>query len=175
MKNTFLLLALFSILAACTNPNAQSQDQTQDESADNKQESPSAPEGYKSFGEVITLDGAVDPSKLMAMMEGKDKLNVKFVSDVKAVCKKKGCWMDVNIGNDETMKVRFKDYGFFVPKDCEGQTAVMEGELITDTISVDMQKHYAEDGGEAQEVIDAITEPKVAYAFTATGVLLKDK
>ena len=31
------------------------------------------------------------------------------------VCPKKGCWMNVKVDSD-TVFVKFKDYGFFVPK-----------------------------------------------------------
>ena len=42
---------------------------------------------------------------------------------VKAVCKKAGCWME--IGDDANRAhVKMAGHGFFVPKDCDGRTAV---------------------------------------------------
>ena len=47
---------------------------------------------------------------------------------------------------------------------------LLDEELIT---SVEELKHYAEDAGETQEVIDAITEPEISLAFEAKGVIIK--
>ena len=61
------------------------------------------------------------------------------------VCPKKGCWMNVKVDSD-TVFVKFKDYGFFVPKTgIEGKSILMSGKIFRDTISVDRLKHYAED------------------------------
>ena len=51
---------------------------------------------------------------------------------------------------------------------------IMEGEAFFDTITVDMLKHYAEDAGESEDVIEAISEPELRLAFTATGVMIED-
>ena len=61
------------------------------------------------------------------------------------VCPKKGCWMNVLVDTD-TVFVKFKDYGFFVPKSgIEGKQILMSGEIFRDTISVERLRHYAED------------------------------
>lgn len=62
------------------------------------------------------------------------------------VCQKKGCWMELQLDNSETMRVTFKDYAFFIPKDAAGKTVIMEGYAYNDTTSVQMLRHYAEDG-----------------------------
>ena len=58
--------------------------------------------------------------------------------------------------NGEEMRVTFKDYEFFVPKEgMEGNEALIDG-IVTRTVTdVDTQKHYAEDAGKSQEVIEA--------------------
>ena len=48
----------------------------------------------------------------------------------------------------------------------------MEGYAYNDTTSVQMLRHYAEDGGESQAAIDKITEPEVAVVFEASGVII---
>lgn len=73
------------------------------------------------------------------------------------------------------MRVTFKDYGFFVPMDSKGSEVIMQGKAFADTVTVDMLKHYAEDAGKSTEEIEAITEPEVAIAFEATGVLVEAK
>jgi len=70
--------------------------------------------------------------------------------------------------------VRFKDYGFFVPKEgVEGLRTVVKGKAKMDTISVDMLRHYAEDAGDSEEEILNITEPKYVLEFIAEGVLIE--
>jgi hypothetical protein len=69
--------------------------------------------------------------------------------------------------------VTFKDYGFFVPLESGGKTALMKGIAYYDTISVEMLKHYAEDAGKSEEEIALITEPELAISFEASGVKLK--
>ena len=89
-------------------------------------------------------------------------------------CAKKGCWMDVKMAEGDTMMVRFKDYGFFVPiEGAEDLRTVMHGTAKMDTISVDLLRHYAEDAGETEDEIMQITEPRFVLEFIADGVLIE--
>lgn len=125
------------------------------------------------FGAEITEEGALSVDAFMAAYEGNTSMDAKITATVGDVCQKKGCWMMVDLGNGEEMRVRFKDYGFFVPMTSTGKTVVMEGVAYNDTTSVEDLKHYAEDAGQSQEEIDAITEPEISMAFEATGVIIK--
>ena len=130
--------------------------------------------GQTFYGSVIELDGATDAAGLRSVLAETGRAQARFEGEVTATCAKKGCWMDVASGED-TVFVRFQDYGFFVPTEgAEGKRTVMEGEAFFDTITVDMLKHYAEDAGESEEVIAAISEPELRLAFTATGVMIED-
>ena len=87
---------------------------------------------------------------------------------------KKGCWMTLDTGED-TLFIKFRDYGFFVPIDSvEGKTAVIQGDLFLDTTTVEMLKHYAEDAGKSEEEIAQITEPIYELGFIADGVIIKN-
>lgn len=81
--------------------------------------------------------------------------------------------MTIDLGNNEEMRVTFKDYAFFVPKDSDGKEATFKGTATFDTTSVADLQHYASDEGLAQEEIDKITEPEIALVFEATGVVIK--
>lgn len=132
---------------------------------------------YASFGGKMTADKALSKEEMLrkykAMKKG-DTLAVKFKSKITDVCKKKGCWMKMDLANSNESFVRFKDYGFFVPLNADHSEAVVSGRAYLDVISVDQLKHYAKDGGESQEEIDKITTPKVTYAFQADGVLIQE-
>ena len=125
------------------------------------------------FGDTITMDGAIASEQLLAKLAGKDSINIKLSGTIEDVCQKKGCWMNLSIGNGQSMKVKFKDYAFFVPKDAAGKTVYIEGYAYNDTISVAELKHYAEDAGETKEEIAKITQPEISISFEANGVIIK--
>ncbi len=125
------------------------------------------------FGDTISQDGAIASDQLATQMKGKDSISVKLTGTIAEVCQKKGCWMNMNIGNNQSMKVTFKDYSFFVPKDAANKTVTIEGVAFNDTTSVADLKHYAEDGGKTKEEIAQITEPEINIGFEAHGVIIK--
>ncbi len=131
---------------------------------------------YASFGGKIDADKALSKEEMLrkykSMKKG-DTLALKFKSTITDVCKKKGCWMKMDLADNSESFVRFKDYGFFVPLNADHSEAIVSGRAYLDVISVDQLKHYAKDGGESQEEIDKITAPKVTYAFQADGVLIQ--
>jgi hypothetical protein len=166
---TLPALALCFTLFACGG-NAQQAETNEEETAT---DTVAVEETSGTYGKAITAEGALTPAEFLAQMKGQDSLAVKLAANIKACCKKKGCWMDLDLENGTTMKVRFKDYGFFVPLDSEGKNTVIEGMAYLEEVSVDDLKHYAEDAGKSQEEIDAITESEMAYTFVAEGALIQ--
>ncbi|MFN0215474.1 MAG: DUF4920 domain-containing protein [Saprospiraceae bacterium] len=134
------------------------------------------PHDGKHFGTTVTADGAVIYDEVMAKMTTTDSLPMKVTGKVKEVCLKKGCWMTLvseQPGYPE-MRVTFKDYAFFMPKDLSGKRVVVEGFAYVETTPVDVLRHYAEDAKKSAEEIAAITEPKREVSFEAAGVLILD-
>ncbi|MCC7332389.1 MAG: DUF4920 domain-containing protein [Flavobacteriales bacterium] len=126
-------------------------------------------------GKDITEDGALTAAEFLSKFNGKDSLQVKLMAPITDVCQKKGCWMTLDLGNDLEMRVSFKDYEFFVPKDASGRMAFVEGIARIDTTSVEELKHYLKDAEASQEEIDAVKEPEINYSFEADGVLIKEE
>lgn len=159
MKHVFLLFAAIAIFS-CKNaePTATTTD-------------------GQYFGEQFEVATTTNIQEAMAQLGTKDTLNIQLTGVVESVCKKKGCWTNIVTTDkpDESFFVKFKDYGFFLPLDCEGQEVVMQGQAYIETTPVDELRHYAEDEGKSEEEIAAITEPKDEYKFMASGVLLKNK
>ena len=133
--------------------------------------------GMTFYGEKISADGAITYDELLTKLASSDSLtNVKVTGKIDGVCQAKGCWMNiVSTTNDgaESMFVKFKDYGFFMPLDASGSTAIMEGKAYKEETSVEELRHYAEDEGKSAEEIAAITEPVTELKFMAHGVILK--
>ena len=124
-------------------------------------------------GKKITENGAIPAVQLATKMGDKTQMPAKVEGTVESVCKVKGCWMKVKTGDGQTMRVTFKDYGFFVPKDIVGKTVVVEGTAETTTTPVADLRHYAQDAGKSKEEIAKITEPEKELAFVADGVIVK--
>ncbi|GAB2560150.1 DUF4920 domain-containing protein [Spirosoma aerophilum] len=125
------------------------------------------------YGKKITASGAIPATQLATKMADKNEMPAKVEGTVESVCKVKGCWMKVKTGDGQTMRVTFKDYGFFVPKDIVGKTVVVEGNAENTTTTVAKLRHYAEDAGKTKEEIEKITEPETALTFVADGVIVK--
>ena len=102
-----------------------------------------------------------------------DTAFAKFETKVNEVCQEKGCWMRLDLDDDEVM-VKFKDYGFFMPKNIKGKEVIVNGKAYISEVSVEEQRHYAKDAGKNEDEIAAITVPKKTLSFEADGVLLKE-
>jgi len=170
MKKIALLgFALLSMLA-CKNSAETTPEEATEEVAvvDDK---------YQHFGEDITDENVMSKDEMIAAysnMKVGDTIPVKFTSKVNSVCQAKGCWMRLDLGENESF-VKFKDYGFFMPKDIAGQEVIVEGKAFVEETSVDDLKHFAMDAGKSQEEIDAITEPELTFSFVSSGVLIPQK
>ncbi|RIJ42112.1 DUF4920 domain-containing protein [Pontibacter oryzae] len=112
--------------------------------------------------------------QLLKALAGKDSVETTVQAVINESCQAKGCWMDVKLGNSETMKVTFKDYGFFLPvEDLTGREVIFRGTAKREMISVEDQRHFAKDAGKSEEEIALITEPREEFRFVADGVKLK--
>ena len=98
--------------------------------------------------------------------------DTKLEGEILSTCPMKGCWMKMSVERD-TILVRFKDYGFFVPKSgAEGKSAIINGKLSVDTLSVAQLRHYAEDAGKSKEEVSKIVKPEITISFLADGVVI---
>ena len=164
MKKISILLVCLLFVVACK--------ESKDKVEDVKKEAVE----YSSYGEKISDENVISKElaaqRFETLKEG-DTINLKFASKINEVCKAKGCWMKLDLGNSKESMVRFKDYGFFVPLDADNKEVIVNGKAYVTKISVDELKHYAKDGGKTEEEIAAIIEPEFTYAFEADGVLMK--
>ena len=166
MKRFFLLIAITAFTFSCENSTKKNTEITE--------ESQEIAMNYESFGDEITDAKAMSMDEMInkfASLKPGDTVPVKFKTEVKAVCASKGCWMRLDMGEEEAM-VKFKDYGFFMPKDIAGDNVIVEGLAFVEEMSVEEQRHYAEDAGKSKEEIKTITEPKRTLSVTSNGVLL---
>ena len=131
---------------------------------------------YNSFGKEITAADALDLSEATTRYNKilpNKKVEIKIKGVAKDVCQAKGCWMTLNLEDGQEVMVKFKDYAFFVPKNISGKEVVLNGKAFIEEVSVEEQRHYAEDAGKSEAEILLIKEPKRTLSFEADGVLVK--
>ncbi|WP_238474619.1 DUF4920 domain-containing protein [Maribacter algarum] len=166
MKRINILLVFFFGITIISAQNSQS----------HTEQKAVAPTVFPSFGMQIDETNAISASEMSekyAIMKPTDTLQTKFVAKVTEVCQSKGCWMRVELQDGQETMVRFKDYGFFMPKDIKGKEVIVNGLAFVEEMSVKDQQHYAKDAGKSDDEITKITAAKKTLGFEADGVLLK--
>lgn len=166
MKKLILLVAISLVVFSCKNEAKTTESKVED----TKKEI-----AYASFGKKINDADALTIERMAEHYKDLkigDTVNSKIRGKIVEVCSKKGCWMTVDINGKDKIMVKFKDYGFFMPLNAEGEV-VINGKAFVSKTSVEELRHYAEDAGKSEEEIAEITDPKFEYGFEADGVLLK--
>jgi Domain of unknown function (DUF4920) len=165
-KISYLLMVLFVL----TTFNSQAQTKTK------KATSAYNVKDYASFGAKFQPNKVLTEKQMLkkykSIKKG-DSVRVQFKSTIKSVCKKKGCWMNMDLSDGQKSFVKFKDYAFFVPLNADNSEAIISGIAFVTVVSVDELRHYAKDAGKSQAEINKITKPEITYSFMADGVLIK--
>ncbi len=162
MRTLFSIISVVLFLTSCQ-PNKQ-------------QQKLEMAENFIIYGDTIIVSNKTDMTDVNGLYDELaigDTLSTRIIATVTEVCKKKGCWMKLDLNQNQEVMVRFKDYGFFVPEGIVGKEVILEGNAFVDQVSVEDQQHYAKDGGKSEAEIAAITQPKNTYSFVANGVLTK--
>src|SRR5690554_5431169 len=167
MKKIWMFFTVLSLMTACNKKENNAQESNVAEATDTL--------SYQSFGEVITSEKALSKEEMLAKYESMqpgDTLSVKFASEIKKTCKKKGCWMTLDLSNDKQAFIKFKDYAFFVPKErAEEHKTIDSAKAFVSATTVAELKRYAKHAGIPYEQVEEISESKVVECSIADGVL----
>lgn len=122
------------------------------------------------FGAPFTLED--EPMPLDQALEASPEGTIRVSANIEQVCKKKGCWFTLKTDKvEDPVRVRMKDYGFFVSRNSDGAEVIVEGTLAATVISEELAQHYAEDQAEATgEPVEKVEGEQKNYEFTATGL-----
>ncbi|MBK6859100.1 MAG: DUF4920 domain-containing protein [Saprospiraceae bacterium] len=129
------------------------------------------------YGDTIQTADAKSVDETLMGLKTTDSTITSVTGYVTGVCQMKGCWMILSQNPDDTTGffVKFRDYGFFVPKDLSGSKVTIQGKAYKEITGVDELKHYAEDEGKSAAEIAKITAPKEEMKFMANGVAVIER
>ena len=127
-------------------------------------------DGVVRRGKTLSEGEAITVARVMSDADSLAGKTVKISGVVARVCTQKGCWMTLKEG-DDSIRITFKDYGFFIPKSAAGMDCTLEGELAVKMLEVKEQKHYAEDAADS-DAVAKIEGPKREVSVTAVGLEL---
>ncbi len=147
---------------------------TQAESKKVVKKTPSFPEDMKSgetlkFGAPFTLKGEAI-TLTAAISKGGSKVPAKISGNISTVCKAKGCWFTLKHDKSPEVRVKMKDYGFFVPKNADGGKATVEGILSKRVVPKKEAQHYADDAVKAGEKAKVIKADEEVFELIVSSV-----
>lgn len=123
-------------------------------------------DGWNAYGDAQTVKRTSVPVASLPQAEGYEIVLEGWVTEVCAV---KGCWMRVQDDDGDVVLVRFKDYGFFVPRNARGRRTVIHGTPQVRTFSIEQRRHLLEDANASAEEIARVDAPSTEVVFLADG------
>ena len=114
--------------------------------------------------EVITFE------QLISGSDEFNKMEIVVTGNISDVCQSTGCWVLLSDGNNS---VRVKtSHDFFMPKDCSGRNAKVQGIFEIKEISEEEAEHYSDESKDKDVVSEDVKGPQKVYEVIATGVIL---
>ena len=153
---------------------------------------PEAIESGVDYGSGLSLTHVSRLPEVLAAAEQHTQEPVLVRGRISEVCQRKGCWT-ILVDGDASIRVRFKNYGFFLPTDSSGRTAYVEGVVKIEMLSEKQARHYASESeaseseaseseaseSEASESnsgeAESIHGPQREVGFVASGVRLVER
>ena len=124
-------------------------------------------------GDEVSVDG------MNKWLADNGSFDGKVAVNINEVCQMAGCWITFENGDEDPIRVFFRDHFTIPTETAPGTEAILYGETIIDTQTVEFQKHLLDDaaanGDEvAQEEYDSITEDLITTSFDCEAILVKN-
>lgn len=140
--------------------------------ASNKMVKGSLPAKTKSYGTGVTLkEKPLSLTEAVARREELKDKDILIRAEVGQVCQSKGCWIVLKDG-DQQVRVSFKDYAFFVPKDSAHREALVQGRIFEKDLTAAEARHYAKDAGMPEAEVKKMQASAKTPWIEATGLTL---
>ena len=121
------------------------------------------------YGAKPSMSKALALTELMKDPKAQEGKAIRLDGEIEGVCQAKGCWLTLKDG-EQSVRVKFKDYAFFVPLDVAGRAVTVEGKAEVKIVTEAMRRHYAIDAGKSKEEVEKIKGDETTVIFMADAV-----
>ena len=145
--------------------NKQQQPEYAQQSQQQRQPTAQQPKPYKAFGEQMRLTDAdaVPVEDVLADPSVYQGRYVRLVGNVKKVCTRKGCWLEMADGSTrQPLFVKFTCPidGRLIPMEAVGRPVTVEGTVMVKEISEADARHLKEESGATPDEVAKIKGPQ---------------
>lgn len=127
---------------------------------------------WYNYGDTITKTEIMTVSQAVERLDELTGQPVFVEGVITQVCQTRGCWMVVEEGG-QSIRVRFADYGFFVPWESAGKPVRIQGTMKKETVSEDVARHWAEEADDPAVEPEDIHGDQEVIMFMATAASIK--
>jgi hypothetical protein len=132
------------------------------------------PDGVIRRGEALSANAPISVDEAFTNAKSLAGKTVKIQGKVSTVCAKKGCWFELKGQGEQGIRITAKGYGFFVPAQAAGMSAVIEGELSVGELDQATAQHYEDDKVEGTgQPAKKISGPVAELAVVAAGLEMR--
>lgn len=103
--------------------------------------------GVETFGATPSGAASVDVEEIFARPNDFQGRVVRLDGTVERVCQRMGCWMELHAGA-RTLRVPMAGHAFFLPRDCAGKRASVEGTIQVAELPAEMRAHLESEGAQ---------------------------
>ncbi|MCG7534224.1 DUF4920 domain-containing protein [Pseudoalteromonas sp. OOF1S-7] len=127
------------------------------------------------FGGGADKTNVIDASTLLAKADQYHQTQVTVKGVVTKVCKKRGCWMTLDVEKGEQITVKVRDGDMVFPMSAVGKTALATGQFEVFELSLEKSRRYlahkAEENGEAFDP-GTLENPITIYRLKPSAVTI---
>ncbi len=127
---------------------------------------------WHNYGAEITETDIMKVSEAVEQINDLTDKTVVLEGTIKQVCQSRGCWMVVEDAG-KSVRVRFVDYGFFVPWESAGKKVRMQGTVKIDTVSEETARHWAEASDDPDVKPEDIHGDQEVFMMMATAAAIE--
>ena len=133
--------------------------------------------GVLKRGEPLGKSKKVSLAKVIENPSKYAEKTVRVKGVIVRSCKMEGCWMELAPSeNAKSVRVKFKDHGFFIPLNSAGAAAKAEGVFSVKTLSKEEVDHLVnDDGAKFDNVNEDGTVTEISFLASGDELTAKSK
>lgn len=140
--------------------------------------SPAAFTKTTNYGTGADMEKLTKIDNILAKPQAFVKKTITVKGEVKAVCKKRGCWMELAAAkSDDVLKIKVKDGEIVFPMSTKGKVAYATGVLTGKELNLEQTRAYYQHVAEEQKhEFDpaSVKQGMTLYQLATVGVTIAD-